>query len=93
MKSTGAFLNLLISFEYAFSSNIFDLIEAIIKKDKKRSLTIYNDIVNYGEEVFKIMISLANQIRLLLQVKILEKENDTDIAEQLHLKNPKQLYC
>ena len=53
--------------------NIFDLIEAIIKKDKKRSLTIYNDIVNYGEEVFKIMISLSNQIRLLLQVKILEK--------------------
>ncbi len=72
--------------------NIFDLIEAIIKKDKKRSLTIYNDIVNYGEEVFKIMISLANQIRLLLQVKILEKENDNDIAERLHLKNPKQLY-
>lgn len=72
--------------------NIFDLIEAIIKKDKKRSLTIYNDIVNYGEEVFKIMISLANQVRLLLQVKILEKENDLDIAEQLHLKNPKQLY-
>ena len=72
--------------------NIFDLIEAIIKKDKKRSLTIYNDIVNYGEEVFKIMISLANQIRLLLQVKILEKENDLEIAEQLHLKNPKQLY-
>ena len=72
--------------------NIFDLIEAIIKKDKKKSLEIYNGIVNYGEEVFKIMISLANQIRLLLQVKILEKENDTDIAEQLHLKNPKQLY-
>lgn len=72
--------------------NIFNLIEAIIKKDKKRSLTIYNDIVNYGEEVFKIMISLANQIRLLLQVKILEKENDLDIANRLHLKNPKQLY-
>lgn len=72
--------------------NIFDLIEAIVKKDKKRSLTIYNDIVSYGEEVFKIMISLANQIRLLLQVKILERESDIDIAERLHLKNPKQLY-
>ena len=72
--------------------NIFDLIEAIIKKDKKRSLEIYNGIVNYGEEVFKIMISLANQIRLLLQVKILENESDLDIANKLHLKNPKQLY-
>ena len=72
--------------------NIFDLIEAIIKKDKKRSLTIYHDIVSYGEEVFKILISLANQIRLLLQVKILNKESDIDIANKLKLKNPKQLY-
>ena len=38
------------------------------------------------------MISLANQIRLLLQVKILENESDLDIANKLHLKNPKQLY-
>ena len=72
--------------------NIFDLIEAIIKKDKKKSLTIYNDIVSYGEEVFKILISLSNQIRLLLQVKILSNENDLDIADKLNLKNPKQLY-
>ncbi len=72
--------------------NVNDLIKAIIKKDKKRSLTIYNDIVNYGEEIFKIMIILANQIRLLLQVKILEKESDIDIANKVHLKNPKQLY-
>ena len=72
--------------------NIFDLIEAIIKKDKKKSLIIYNDIVSYGEEIFKILISLSNQIRLLLQVKILEKENDLDIANKLNLKNPKQMY-
>ncbi len=38
------------------------------------------------------MIKLANKKRLLLQVKIQEKENDNDIAEKLHLKNPKQLY-
>ena len=72
--------------------NIFDLIEAIIKKDKKRSLTIYNDIVSYGEEIFKILISLSNQIRLLLQVKILSNLDDLDIADKLNLKNPKQLY-
>jgi len=72
--------------------NIFDLIEAIIKKDKKRSLIIYNDIVSYGEEIFKILISLSNQIRLLLQVKILSNLDDLDIADKLNLKNPKQLY-
>ena len=40
--------------------DIFGLINAIIKKDKKRSLEIYNNLVNYGEEVFKILISLSN---------------------------------
>jgi len=72
--------------------NVFDLIKAIIKKDKKQSLIIYNDIICYGEEIFKILISLSNKIRLLLQVKILSKENDLDIANQLGIKNPKQLY-
>ncbi len=72
--------------------NIFSLIKAIIEKDKKRSLAIYNDMVNYGEEVFKIMISIANKMRLLLQVKILEKESDKDIAEKLHLNKSAQVY-
>ncbi len=72
--------------------NIFDFIEAIIKKDKKKSLEIYQDLLNSGEEVFKIIISLANQIRLLYQVKVLQDLKDEDIAKELGLKNPKQLY-
>jgi len=73
--------------------NIFDLIDAIIKKNKKKSLTIYKEMVNYGEEVFKILISLSNQIRLIYQVKVLRNFHDNDIADILCLKNPRQVYA
>ena len=73
--------------------NIFDLIDAIIKKNKKKSLNIYNEMVNYGEEVFKILISLSNQIRLIYQVKVLRNYHDNDIADILNLKNPRQVYA
>lgn len=73
--------------------NIFNLIDAIIKKNKKKSLTIYNEMINYGEEVFKILISLSNQIRLIYQVKVLRNNSDQDIADILNLKNPRQVFA
>ena len=71
--------------------NIFDLIDAIIKKDKKRSLNIYNNIINYGEDFYKIFIALSNQIRLIYQVKVLKNLTNDEIASNLNLKNPKQV--
>ena len=72
-------------------TNIFALIDAIINKDKKNSLEIYLNMINYGEETFKIMIALANQIRLIYQVKVLQNCNNDEIASILKLKNPKQI--
>ena len=72
-------------------TNIFELIDAIINKDKKKSLTIYNNMINYGEETFKILIALANQIRLIYQVKVLSYLKDDEIIDLLKLKNPKQV--
>ena len=72
-------------------TNIFELIDAIINKDKKKSLIIYNEMINYGEEVFKIMISLANQIRLIYQVKVLKDLTNEEILDILNLKNIKQI--
>ena len=71
--------------------NIYDLIDAIINKDKEKSLTIYQEMINYGEDVFKIFISLANQIRLIYQVKVLKDLPDNEIYEMLNLKNSKQV--
>ena len=72
-------------------ANIFDLIDAIINKDKTRSLRIYEEMINYGEDIFKIFVSLANQIRLIYQVKVLSNLSNEEIAGNLNLKNPKQV--
>lgn len=72
-------------------SNIFDLINAIISKNKKESLKIYQEMINYGEDVFKIFVSLSNQIRLIYQVKVLKNLKDDEIASKLNLKNVKQV--
>ena len=72
-------------------NNIFELIDAIISKNKEKSLTIYQNMVNYGEDVFKIFVSLSNQIRLIYQVKVLKNLDNEEIALKLNLKNPKQV--
>ena len=71
--------------------NIYELIDAIINKDKHKSLTIYQEMVNYGEDVFKIFVSLANQIRLIYQVKMLKNLTNEEICDKLNLKNIKQV--
>ena len=72
-------------------SNIFDLIDAIISKNKEKSLRIYQEMINYGEDIFKIFVSLSNQIRLIYQVKILKNLTNEEIASKLRLKNVKQV--
>lgn len=72
-------------------NNIFELIDAIISKNKKKSFEIYNNMINYGEDVFKIFVSLSNQIRLIYQVKSLKKLSNDEITKILNLKNSKQV--
>lgn len=63
--------------------NIFDLIDAIINKDKKKSFEIYREMLDKSGEVNKILILLANKFRLLYQVKVLSKTyyRDEDIGK------------
>lgn len=53
--------------------NIFHLIDAILKKNKKEAFQIYEDMILLNEEPTKILILLANRIRLYYQVKVLSK--------------------
>lgn len=53
--------------------NIFTLIDAIIKRNKQQAFEIYEDMILHNEEPTKILILLANRIRLLYQVKVLSK--------------------
>lgn len=67
-------------------ASIFDLIDAIIKKDKVKSYELYNHFINNGTEVFQILILLSNQIRLIYNVKVLSHLSDFEISNKLGVK-------
>ncbi len=51
--------------------NIFELVNAVVNRDKKTSFNIYKDLINRKEDEIKILGALASQIRLIYQVKAL----------------------
>ncbi len=53
--------------------DVFALVDAILKRNKKKAFQIYEDMLLHNEEPMKILILLANKIRLFYQVKILSK--------------------
>ncbi|HOZ53813.1 MAG TPA: DNA polymerase III subunit delta [Bacilli bacterium] len=69
----------------AFKDNIFELIEAVVNKDRSKIFDLYNDLILLKEDEIKIIVMLANRFRLILQVKIgLSKgDNQYEIAKKL----------
>ena len=67
------------------NSNIFDLINAIVKKNIDKSLELYDDLLLINEEEIKLIVTLANQFRLIYQVKTMFKKGFTelDISKKL----------
>lgn len=53
--------------------NIFSLTNAILEKNTTKSIKIYKDLLLMGEEPIKLMVMIANQFRLILQVKLMIK--------------------
>ena len=53
--------------------DIFALTNAILQKDTKKSIKIYKDLLLMGEEPIKLIVMVANQFRLILQVKLMIK--------------------
>ena len=68
-----------------FEENVFDLIDAIVKKEKKKAFNLYNYFLNNGSEVFQILVLLSNQIRLIYNVKILSYLKDNEISNILEV--------
>ncbi len=65
----------------AFNDNVFDLCDAIMKKDFKKTFSCYNDLVSLKEEPVKIIALIANQFNLVYQVKLLA--NDGKIGKDI----------
>lgn len=53
--------------------NIFDLSDLVLSKQVEKSIEMYHDLILQHEEPLKINAILLGQIRLLLQVNILQK--------------------
>ncbi len=65
--------------------DIFSLVDCILLKNKQKAHQIYKDLLELKEDPIKIMILVANQIRLIYQSKILYKKGiaEKDIAKKL----------
>ena len=65
--------------------NIFALTDAVIKKDINNSLFLYQELLKRNEEPIKIIVLLANQFRLIFQVKRLRAKgfSEGQIASDL----------
>lgn len=59
-------------------NNIFALTNAIMNKDRDKIFNIYNDLIKSGEDPSKLLVMLANQFRLLLQVKLMASNGYKD---------------
>ena len=54
---------------------IFSFTRSIAEKDKKSALEKYKELLNYNFEPLSIIGLLGSQIRIIYQVKLLEKQN------------------
>lgn len=72
--------------------NVFELTKAILNKELGKSIEIYKDLMMNKEEPIKLIVLIANSLRLLYQVKLLDRKgyNNQEIAQMLSL-NPHRL--
>lgn len=63
-------------------TDVFKLIDYIVLKDSKKALKTYYELLN-KEDPIKIITILANQIRLIYQIKSLSNFSNDEIAKEL----------
>ncbi len=68
-------------------SKIFNLIDFIGQKNTKEALKLYRSLINNKTSPFLILNMIARQLKIILQVKYLAKENSINqIAKELGLR-------
>ena len=70
-----------------FNDNVFELCNAIMKKDFKKIYEYYNDLLVLKEEPVKIIALLGNQFTLVYQCKLLAEQgkNNSEISQILQV--------
>ncbi len=67
----------------------FQFSRSLAEKDKKKALSLYQELLDYQIEALSIIGLLAGQFRIMFQVKVLEEENmrNDEIAKTLNEKS------
>lgn len=83
-------VDLLISKQ--IEENVFELTSAYLNKDLGQTFRIYQDLMIKNEEPIKLIVLIGNSLRLLYQVRLLDRKgyNDQEIASMLSI-NPYRL--
>lgn len=70
-------------------TNIFDMVEAIGKKQPAKALEIYNNMLRMKQSPFYVLKMTARQFKLILECKYLAGKGmgENEIAERLSLRN------
>lgn len=64
---------------------LYEFVDAILKKDRKKALSMYQDLKVLNIEVLSLIGLISSQVRSMLQVSILSNKLDKDIAEDLKM--------
>ncbi len=67
--------------------NVFELSNALLKKDSKKVMKVYTDLKKQKVEPIQLISMLSNQLRLLIEVSILKDKYryDEDLAKILNV--------
>lgn len=67
----------------------FQFSRSLAEKDKKKALSLYQELLDYQIEALSIIGLLASQFRIMFQVKVLEEKNmrNDEIAKTLNEKS------
>lgn len=78
----------LVTKELGDSSDLtFSLIRSIGQKNIKNSLRDFKELQAYDPNILGLVSLIESQLRLMYQVKILEKSKDDEIAKKLNIKS------
>ena len=71
-----------------YDLNVFDLVNAITKKDKNKAIELYERLIE-NTDITLIVASIASKVKTLYSVKVLRDEgfNIDEIAKKLDIKN------
>lgn len=67
------------------NDNIFDFVDAIIKRDLEKAITLYDDLLILNEEPIKLIAIIGNQFRLIYQTKSMYKSGYSEFDISKHL--------